>query len=355
MAFDPSCVDVEDFLDALDIDNVSITGDQAYYSCPFPAHVNGDATPSATMNTDTTAFFCYACKERGNAISFASVVLGISPLEAIRLLKQRYDPGAYDPETVSMVDAVERVLRASEESERPQPQLDDDVLAAFSFDWADAFCEWSQTKDAYLGYLFARGFEPETLMDWQFGYDKLSDRLTLPVRDEHGQLVGFKARAYDGRQPKYLVLGDKPGKPPRYGFPCYFPSRIVFGADRVERNSALVVCEGELNAIAVSERTGRPAVAINGSHFSDRHARILRDLASSVILFLDDDAAGRNAVWGWVDSHEKHHPGIVDHLKDYMPVYLAARCDKDAAELSGKEIEGVVGGAESVLVRSLGI
>lgn len=354
MSLDLGKIDVEDFLDALEIRNVSVGAQEAIFSCPFPNHANGDENPSASMNVETTAFFCQGCKERGNAITFTAAVLSVSPLEAIRLLRQKYDPGAYDPDRVSMVAEIEQIVHGPrEQPERPQPQLDEAALDRFRFDWIEAYMEWSQTRDRYLGYLFERGFQPETLEDWEFGYDPISNRCTFAVRDEHGALIGFKGRAYDDRQPKYLVLGDKPGRPPRYGFPCYFPSRICFGAHRLPEGATVVVCEGELNAIAVTERTGRPAVAINGSHFSERHARILRERVERVILFLDDDQAGHNAVWGWTDGHGTYHPGILQRLNAHIPVFLAPPSPHDAAALDGDSIDSLLESAESGLVRSL--
>lgn len=356
-AFNPECVDVEDFLECLEIRNVTrATAAEYRFSCPFPNHTNGDENASAYMNEETTAFFCHGCKERGNATSFTAQVLGISPLEAIRMLKQRYQPGGINPDSVSMVEELKKFQAEQEISEAPQPELSEDVLKRFDTDWfqvAEALTKDYDSVPEPFKYMQRRGFGPDVLTKWEFGYDPISDRITMPVRDERGKLVGFKARAYDDRQPKYLVLGDKPNKPERYGFPCYFPSRVCFGAHMIPDNCELVVCEGELNAIAVTEKTGRPAVAINGSHFSDRHARIIRNFAKRVILFLDEDKAGEAAVWGWVDKDGHYRPGIIERLKDFMPVLLTPAHEEDAAELPAEQIESLLENSESALIRIL--
>lgn len=353
--FDPSCVDVEHFLESLDIRNVRIGPVEATYSCPFPNHSNGDDTPSAQMHLESTQFRCYGCKERGNAISFAAGVLGISPLAAIRMLRSAYDPNALDPDSFSTIAAVERALYHQERPETPQPQLDEALLDRFGVDWHAVYAALVKQADVppVLAYMCERGFTPDTLEAWEFGYDRISGRVTFAVRDEHGTLVGFKARSTDGSEPKYLVLGDKPDWRPRYGFPLYFPSRICFGAHRVRPGGTVVVCEGELNAIAINERTGQNSVAINGSYFSGQHARIIRNYAERVILFLDHDKAGKNATWGWTDQKKNFHPGIVQQLRDHVPVLLTPHSDRDAAELSGTEIEGLLSRAESALVREI--
>lgn len=356
MNFDTTCVDVEHFLESLDIRNITIGPVEATYSCPFPNHANGDDTPSAQMNLETTAFRCYGCKERGNAVHFASGVLGISPLEAIRMLRVAYDPGAYDPDQVSVVSLVEEIRADRRQKADPeQPDLPESLVERYAVDWyaVQAAVDNGEPVPDSLTYMLRRGFSPEILEDWEFGYDGLTDRVTFAIRDENGKLVGFKGRAYDDRIPKYLVLGDKQQRRRYHGYDIYRPDRIVFGAHRLHPGGTIVICEGEFNAIAVSARSGENSVALSGSYFSDRHARIIRNYADDVILFLDHDKAGKEATWGWTDARGMFHPGIVQRLQDHMPVMLAPLLDRDAADLTAAQIDDALNGAESALVRSL--
>lgn len=340
--FDPSCIDVEHFLETLEVRNLGwATDDELRFSCPFPSHAGLDEKPSCYMNVNTTAFFCHGCKQRGNAIGFTEVILGITPLEAIRLLRQRYQPGAINPDERDMVAEIKNVLKTKEEL-AVQPVLDESVLEAMSVDWKHV--DFARRREQYvpepLSYMFERGFDHQTLTNWDFGYDIHSDRPVFPVRDEHGQLIGFKGRAWqEGQFPKYFVLGDKSGKPSKYGFPCYHTSQVVFGADRIFGDEDfIVICEGELNAIAVEMKTGHRAVAINGSHFSSFHADVIKRRANAAILFLDSDPAGESATWGWKDSNGTHHNGVVDSLKDFMDVRVCLPHEGDAASMTQDEI-----------------
>jgi len=356
---DPSVIDVEHFLDTLEVRNMrKATINEMRFSCPLPQHPGEDNDPSCYMNIHTTAFFCHGCKGRGTAVTLTSEVLGISPLEATRMLRQAYSRGGLDPDARKMTDEMRKLFHKREEMVF-QPQLDEAVLKRFYVDWADAYCEWDQTKDPQIGYMFERGFEPEWLMDWNFGYDLASGRITIPIRDEHGVLVGFKARAMDDRHPKYLVLGDMAEREGSYGFKRYFPSRVVFGAYRYFEPDThvdqVVVHEGELNAIACYEKTGMPSVAINGSHFSDHHAKIIRRIANEAVLFLDEDSAGEDCVWGWTDSKGEFHKGIVDHLARHMPVRIIREHTQDAADLPAEEIERLVKDSRSVMEIFLGM
>lgn len=255
-----------------------------------------------------------------------------------------------------MVEEVEKVLDRREEVIE-QPILDESILERFALRWDEAYYHWENDNGhPATDYMFERGFDPLSLDEWEFGYDEISDRVTFAVRDEHGRLVGFKARAHDGRHPKYLVLGDG-GKEGRYGFPRYYPSRVVYGAHRVQADSEVVICEGELNAVVISGWTGIPSVAINGSYFSESHARIIRGIASKAILFLDDDSAGENAMWGWTDTKGRFHPGIVTELSPHLRIEIVPAHDRDAAQMQqdgdGEALLGLIKASETLLLRAL--
>ena len=346
MAFDPSNVDVEHFLEALGLENITkATQHEMRFSCPYPNHAGGDESPSAYMNIDTSQFYCHGCKEKGDAISFASYVLQISPLEAIRNLRQAYQPGGINPDAISMVDVWNKFQAKRNEGGIIQPILDETQLESREIDWCDAWCVYDQTQGGGYpcNYMFDRGFTPEAMMDHQIGWDMLSGRFTISVRDIDCNLIGFKARAIDDRKPKYLVLGDKEGEGNRYGFSRYYPSRVVYAAHRIteEPEAPLVVCEGEFNAIATMQKTDYPAVAINGSHFHATHAKIIRRVAGEegIILFLDEDDAGLDCMWGRWDSQGRWNAGIVEMLSPFMPVRVIRGHESDAADLPGDAIE----------------
>jgi DNA primase len=352
-AFDPSVIDVEDFLEALEIRNArQATAEEIRFSCPFPNHSNGDENASAYMNIETTNWYCHGCHEKGNAVSFAADYLGISPIEATRMLREVYQPGFINPEARNTSDEVRRIFdKNREEHDEPeQPQLDESVLERFGTDWFAVEKAVNNGDETYgLDYMLGRGFGPEVLTDWEIGYDESSRRITIPVRDLEGTLIGFKARAIDDRHPKYLVLGDRPGKRERYGWPCYHTSRVVFGLDRAVRMEDeprhLVVCEGELNAIAL-QVAGFPGVAINGSQFSLTQANLLRQEADAVTIFFDyfkrndegelvPDVAGRDGA-----------VAVMDALKPFMVVRVVHGHEGDPASMSVAEIRETVEKAE---------
>lgn len=344
-AFDCAHVEVEDFLECLEIRNVSMATEEEYlFSCPFPGHKDGDEKPSAYMNAETTAWFCHGCHKKGNAITFTASLLEISPIKAIMMLRERYQPGFINPEAVDIMDVLAKILNPPEPDPVNVP-IDEALVERFAMDWPAAFCEWSETQHHTTpwGYMFNRGFEPETLEHWEFGWDERSNRITFAVRNESGDLIGFKGRACEaGRQPKYMFLGDKPGKS-RYGFPIPQSSQFVFGLHEAKLHGPrLVLCEGELNAIALWQMGIRNACAVNGSNFSSRHAYLIRKYADSVVVFFDTDTSGNDGT-----------RMVREALRDFLPVWVVPPHEGDPAEMDDDQAKALIDAAEPDIMLAL--
>jgi DNA primase len=366
MAFKPETIDVEDFLECLEIESVSkATSEEWQFSCPFPGHDDGDSKPSAYMNDETTAFFCHGCHAKGNAVHFTARLLGVSQVEAVRMLRQRYQPGGLNPDAVSMLEVV-RKMWAEKEQEPINSPISESHIERYAVDWLDAYMAWreSGTSHPALDYMFERGFEPETLEDWEFGYCHDTERITFAVRDEFGRLLGFKGRAWqDHHKPKYLVLGDQRGGRERFLYPLYMTSHVLFGLHAAVAETAepralthLILCEGELDVVALAQKGWPGAVAVNGSHFSPQHEKLLRTYADQVTLFFDSDSAGSDAVQGWTDPDTgDYHPGIIDRLKPFMDVFVVPPHEGDPASMTIEEIAETLANRQTWLQARLGL
>lgn len=276
-------VDVHDFLARLKIRNIQdATETEIRFSCPFPGHLSGDENPSAYMNANSTAWYCHGCKRKGNAITFLSDLFNLSSYESIRSLKEYYGGAFRNPE-YSLEDEINRHYAeyGKPDAEPLNYVLQKAVLSDFSLDDGSSAI-----------YLRDRGFTPETIERFQLGYDKLSGRITIPIFDEVGRLVGFKGRALNPEdKPKYKVLGGS-----LYGFPRYHVGLVVFAIDKVQpEEREAIICEGELNAIAMHQIGYRNAIAAGGSTFTRVHAKKIIERFESVILYFDSDKAGYEA------------------------------------------------------------
>ena len=124
--------------------------------------------------------------------------------------------------------------------------------------------------------------------------DRFRGRLTIPIRDRKGDVLGFGARVLqqDFTGPKYL------NSPTTAAFT---KSNGVFGIDlalsAIRREDCAIVVEGYFDVIALHNAGVDNAVAIMGTAAKaaqiDLVARLSR--AGKVFLLLDGDSAGQNA------------------------------------------------------------
>jgi len=362
--FDPGCIDVEDFLDVVEARNIEKATDEEFkFSCPLPSHVGTDESPSCYMNSRTTAFFCHGCHAKGNAIHFTQQLYEVSYLEAVRMLKERYSPAGLNPDARGMVAEVKKILDPKEETITQNVALPEDVLEEFAVDWEAAYEAYEMgCGHPACDYMFERGFGWMTLHEMGYGYDEKSGRVVFPVRDSYGNLVGFKGRAIDNRRPKYLILGDQPGRPARYGFPCYQKSRIVYGLhDYIgyvesldyDASAEMIVVEGEFNRDMLWQYGYRNSVAINGSYVSDYQLREIIRWCDKAILFFDSlkrndegelvpDEAGQDAT-----------ATVSELLSPHIKVLSVPDHEGDPASMSPSEVDAMINGATGFLIRKL--
>jgi len=318
------------------------------------------------MNVETSAWFCHGCKRRGStAVTLVAYVLDLSPMRAKKVLREAYDPGSFrtgDGDVGQEIRDYIAKIRVPKDTGWHNGAIDEEMMEAYTVDWVAAAQARSDGEGfPPCNYMLQRGFTPETLEDWQFGYDERTGRIVFPVRNELGQLIGFKGRATDGREPKYLVIGDSDGMPVRYGHARYYTGIVVFGLDRAVQHMddrlQLIVCEGELNAIALSQMGFSNSVALNGSRLTRRQQQLIRACADEVIMFFDFDKAGQEGMWGYEDEKGFWHPGAIEILARDCTVRLVESHDDDAAGLmqAGRQadVEALISGAQHHLRAAL--
>jgi DNA primase len=342
--FDIKRVDVLDMLTSMSLRNISIYGDEVNCSCPFPGHSFGDMKPSFYMNMHSTLWLCHGCKKKGDAVSFLCDYENVSPILALRWLRERYESDFREPE-----GSIREHIRKIVEAEKPevvthQPELPPEKLGGFYVP------TWSRVREAYnkdehpaFHYLLDRGLTPETLTEWQFVYDPRTDRLVFPVYDEEKRLIGLKGRSWHPEHmPKYLALGDTPRTGVRLGFQPLRTAAVLFGLDRVGHVDELIVVEGELNAVAMHQKGFSNTVGIAGSLLSNDQIVLVRRFCERVILFFDSDDAGKAGLHGSTDARGRYQPGAVKKLHPYMPVKVVPDHEGDAMDLSAERIAQLI-------------
>ena len=167
--------------------------------------------------------------------------------------------------------------------------------------------EFKDIPEAVLGAfefapkeLMNQGFTKETLREFDIGFDRVRKRITFPIRNHYGNLVGISGRSVDGSFPRYKIYREELEElVPGYQLS---KSRVVWGLDRFYLTammtgvqSPIVVCEGFKAAMWVAQNGFENSSALMGSHCSEEQKLLLSRVSNDIVLFLDNDNAGRDA------------------------------------------------------------
>ena len=275
--------------------------------CPF----HGEKTPSFHVNPDRGSYYCFGCQEGGDAFSFLMKVENLTFAEAVRSLAR--DCGIEVPETRGAEGGSSEAAYAANEiaqttyraaiAEPGNPAAD--YLArrglcpedAERFEIGFAPDRWDTVARALSerGVPAAVGEKAGLLAARERGpghYDRLRGRLTFPIRDARGRVIGFGGRALsEGQEPKYLNTPESPIFHKREAF--YGLSAALAAIRRADR---AVLVEGYFDRIALARAGVDEALATCGTALSEGHARNLRRRTRNVVLLFDGDEAGQRAM-----------------------------------------------------------
>uniref|UniRef100_UPI00404ACAA2 DNA primase n=1 Tax=Candidatus Planktophila sp. TaxID=2175601 RepID=UPI00404ACAA2 len=300
----------------------SAGGGQKKGLCPF----HDEKSPSFHVTPSKGYFHCFGCQTGGDVIAFLMKIDHLTFTETIERLADRmgytlrYDEGGPSTPAFS-AGARSRLIAANTEAARfYQEQLNTspdaahgrDLLTKRGFDkeacmqFGVGFApdEW----DALTKHLRAQGYSIDELetaglskMGQRGPIDRFRNRLTWPIRDISGDVVGFGCRKLasdeEDQGPKYLNTPETP---------VYKKSQVLYGLDAAKKEIAkkrqAVIVEGYTDVMAAQLAGITTAVATCGTAFGADHIRILRRLLmdddsfrGEVIFTFDGDAAGQKA------------------------------------------------------------
>jgi DNA primase len=249
--------------------------------CPF--HGGGqERTPSCSVSTDKPVFFCHSCQESGH-ISRLLRHLGLSAPAAKRAVE---DAGLSSPKH-SAADTAAR--KYSLNPFRGTHILNEDLLDEY--------------RQAPIRLLDA-GFEMATLRHFEVGYDTENFRITFPLRNIYGQLVGVSGRAVlDSMEPRYKIYRHELIRRREFNIPADYTLDSVKEAllwhGHVAQpllyetpDEALILTEGFKACMWIWQAGYQTTAAIIGAYLSDLHAELIACANVPVCLFLDNNPAG---------------------------------------------------------------
>ncbi len=272
-----------------------------------------ERTPSFTVVPDKGFFHCFSSGEHGDVIGFLMRLEGLSFPEAVEKLAQAagLEVPRESPEAAAqarrrrgLLDAVEAAAAFYERQLRlPAGRramdylrgrgLDDDTIGRFRLGFAPG-------DSAALEQALKRsGFEAGTLLEAgllrlpegaETPVASLRNRIVFPITDRRGLPIAFGGRAMGDAQPKYLNTPETP---------VFRKGEVLYGLaearDAAWRAKEIVVVEGYMDAIALSQAGFAHTVASLGTAFGENQLRALWRIVDEPVLCFDGDEAGRRA------------------------------------------------------------
>ena len=132
--------------------------------------------------------------------------------------------------------------------------------------------------------------ESGLVQKWPDGtwHDFFIERLTIEIKDEDNNLVGFGARSLDNKLPKYINTPQTS---------LFNKSNILFGLnvakDYIEKECIIV--EGYMDVFAAHSENFKNVVACMGTSVTKEQLELISKYTNKTILCLDSDIAGRRA------------------------------------------------------------
>jgi DNA primase len=275
--------------------------------CPF----HGDKDPSFYVSPHKGIFHCFGCAVGGSVFNFLMRMEGVSFVEAVQTLAQRYGvdlpqnftggrgTGRSEKERfLKTIEAAHDYFRKHLDAHPPVTDyLENRGIArswfeTIGFGFAPDVWDGMQAHLGRSGLDVRDGVSLGLIKPRQTGghYDYFRSRVMIPIRDINGNTVAFGGRIYGEGDPKYLNSPEN----------ALFRKRgVLYGLDSakeaIKSEGFAILVEGYFDQISLRVRGVENVVAPLGTALGTEQVRLLRRFTSEVITIFDGDEAGLRA------------------------------------------------------------
>lgn len=266
-----------------------------------------ERTPSFTVSPEKHIWHDFSSGKGGDIFSFVMEVEGLDFRAALEQLARKagVDLSLYDSkQSGEVAKKKRRQIEANELACRYFQQsllknqhaleyvfkkraLSKEIVQEFKIGYAP------DDGEAAVRFLMKKGFSKQELAEAgltnRFGGDIFRGRMTVPLMDPSGQVIGFTGR----------ILSDDPKAPKYLNTPqtlVYDKSRHVFGLSQakeaIRKSEFSVVVEGNLDVVSSHQAGVKNVVASAGTALTEWHLKSLARLSHDVRLSFDADKAG---------------------------------------------------------------
>ncbi len=275
--------------------------------CPF----HGEKTPSFHVSPDKEIWHCFGCGEGGDCFSFIQKMEGMSFPEVLLHLGnkvgvevKRFDSKEGN-ERLRMLDVHDLAAKFYRQTLKDSPKgaaaRAYEVSRGISAETSELFGlgfapdSWSDLSD----FLTKRGFVQSELVLAGLSLkkktgsgviDRFRNRYMVPLRDQHGNVVGFTGRVMPGSDDSSAKYMNSPETP------VYHKGSLLFGLDvakrAIKQSGFVVITEGNLDVVASHKAGVKNVVASSGTALTEDHLKLLSRYTKTIVFAFDADAAG---------------------------------------------------------------
>ncbi|WP_122074206.1 DNA primase [Pseudophaeobacter sp. EL27] len=284
--------------------------------CPF----HHEKSASFHVDDRKGYYYCFGCQAKGDALKFVQETENVGFMEAVEILAREagMEMPARDPKAQQKQDRRTLLIEVMEQA-------------------VQFFRLQLKTNNASMArsYLQRRGLTPAALERWEIGfapdgwqnlwdhlrsknvpedlimaaglakpstkggrsYDTFRNRIMFPIRDARGRAIAFGGRAMDPNDnAKYLNSPETELFDKGRSLYNHAPARAAAG-----RGTPLIVAEGYMDVIALSEGGFASSVAPLGTAVTENQLQLMWRMADEPIIALDGDTAGLRAAMRLID------------------------------------------------------
>lgn len=297
-------------------------GNEYQACCPF----HNEKTPSFKINDRKGFYKCFGCGESGGVINFVmkqdrlpfyEACKQIAEWEGIQLefenppseedkkaWEEKKSAAELQEQVLNFVVPIYRKQLADLPEEHPAKKwlrdrhITDDLIDTWNIGWGGE--EWNTVTSQLIAKNL---WEPANKLgiskhneDRTSNYDGYKNRITFPICDKHGRLIGMGGR-YISTSP------NDPSKAPKYINPAecdlYSKSTVLYGLDQaaaaIKEKGLVYITEGYMDVVSPHRINLKNTVATCGTAFTQEQMKLLKRYTSHIVMMRDNDDAGEKS------------------------------------------------------------
>ena len=253
---------------------------------------------------DKQIYKCFSCGATGNVFTFVSEFENVPFIEAVSIVANKCGlelSQATFKSNISQIFKEEyEIMELSQKffqnnlrtdagklalSYLKERGINDDIIKEFGIGLS------IDSNDALLTLLTKKNYDIKKLSDIGLinnvngkTYDMFSRRITFPLWDKDGNIVGFSARIYRGEKDASKYMNSRESKIFKKGETLY---NYHNAKDAAKREKKIIVVEGFMDAIRIAASGIKNVVALQGTAMTQEQINLLKKLRVKVILCLD--------------------------------------------------------------------